>query len=120
MTQCAASTTRIRASSRDRGGSPPQRGAVFDRLKNVTAPQKFSAPVASPIAALRGAIVTPTEVIADGLLVPADDRVPWVGEVSNAREAGYGAPLGGANPVPTCSYILPGRVDRQSHGGGGG
>src|SRR5690625_6360210 len=79
MTQCAASTTRIRASSRDRGGSPPQRGAVFGRLKNVTAPQEFSAPVGSPISALRGAIVTPTEVIADGLLVTADDRITWVG-----------------------------------------
>lgn len=119
MTQCAASTTRIRASSRDRGGSPPQRGAVFGRLKNVTAPQKFSAPVGSPIAALRGAIVTPTEVIADGLLVTADDRITWVGEVSNAQDAGHGAALGEANQVPTGSYILPGLVDGHCHGGGG-
>ena len=65
---------------------------------------------------LRGRVVTPTEVIADGLVVLRGATIAWVGEAAQAVAAGWsGVPDAVEVPVT----VLPGLVDIHTHGGGG-
>lgn len=65
---------------------------------------------------LRGRVVTPAEVIADGLVVLRDGLIAWVGEAAAAAAAGWSdVPEADANPAT----LLPGLVDVHDHGGGG-
>ena len=65
---------------------------------------------------LRGRVVTPTEVIDDGVVVLRDGLIVWVGEARAAGAAGWsGVPEAAATPVT----LLPGLVDVHTHGGGG-
>ncbi|MCJ0894856.1 N-acetylglucosamine-6-phosphate deacetylase [Rhodococcus sp. ARC_M5] len=59
---------------------------------------------------LRGRVVTRDEVIEDGVLALAGDRIEWVGPVS--------AWVGDAAPQSNAT-ILPGLVDLHCHGGAG-
>lgn len=84
----------------------------------MTGPQ-FFAEANAEVAALRGALVTPTEVISDGLLVLEGDRIMWVGPAEQAAGAGYEQALRAATVLPADNYVLPGLVDGHCHGGGG-
>jgi N-acetylglucosamine-6-phosphate deacetylase len=65
---------------------------------------------------LRGRVVTPTEVIADGVVVVRGETIEWVGEAAHAAAAGWpGVP----DPVEHPVTVLPGLVDIHTHGGGG-
>ncbi|MGV8978519.1 MAG: N-acetylglucosamine-6-phosphate deacetylase [Cellulomonas sp.] len=65
---------------------------------------------------VRGRVVTPTEVIADGVVVLRGTRIEWVGAAADAAAAGWpGAP----DPVEPPVTVLPGLVDIHTHGGGG-
>jgi N-acetylglucosamine-6-phosphate deacetylase len=65
---------------------------------------------------LRGEVVTPAEVLPDGAVVVAGDRIAWVGPVAQLpgtwRDDLPGAPAPGTT-------LLPGLVDLHDHGGGG-
>lgn len=65
---------------------------------------------------LRGEVVTPTEVLPDGVVVLADGRIAWVGPAAQlpARWADDLPPV----PAPGTT-LLPGLVDVHDHGGGG-
>jgi len=65
---------------------------------------------------LRGRVVTPTEVIADGVVVFRGARIAWVGEAAYATAAGWS---GVPDPVAVPFTVLPGLVDLHTHGGGG-
>ena len=65
---------------------------------------------------LRGRVVTPTEVIADGLVVLRDGLIAWVGPVADAAAAGW-SPVPDVDATPVT--LLPGLVDLHDHGGGG-
>jgi N-acetylglucosamine-6-phosphate deacetylase len=70
----------------------------------------------SPLIYLRGAVVTPQEVIQDGVVVIRGDTIAWVGPAGAAQGDGWGgAPE--AQQVPLT--LLPGLVDLHNHGGGG-
>jgi len=64
--------------------------------------------------ALAGRVVTPTEVLEDGVVVVRGDVLEWVGERADAAEAGYADVPSGDGVT-----ILPGLVDVHDHGGGG-
>lgn len=65
---------------------------------------------------LRGRVVTPTEVIADGIVVVHGETIAWVGHAAHAAAAGWsGIPDPSEHPVT----LLPGLVDVHTHGGGG-
>ena len=61
---------------------------------------------------LRGRVVTPAGVLADGVVVVEGTRIAWVGPADQAP-AGLALP-----PAGPCTY-LPGLVDIHCHGGGG-
>ena len=63
---------------------------------------------------LRGRVVTPDEVVADGAVVVEGDRLRWVGPVTAVPEAWRSA-----LPAPSADTLLPGLVDIHCHGGGG-
>ncbi|MHB1063095.1 MAG: N-acetylglucosamine-6-phosphate deacetylase [Georgenia sp.] len=65
---------------------------------------------------LRGRVVTPTEVIADGVVVIRGEVIAWVGEARDAETAGWS---GVPDPVAAPPTVLPGLVDIHTHGGGG-
>jgi len=65
---------------------------------------------------LRGRVVTPTEVIADGVVVLRGATIAWVGEAAQAAAAGWS---GVPDAVPSPVTVLPGLVDIHTHGGGG-
>jgi N-acetylglucosamine-6-phosphate deacetylase len=65
---------------------------------------------------LRGRVVTPTEVIADGVVVVRGETIEWVGEAAHAAAAGW---TGVPDPVEHPVTVLPGLVDIHTHGGGG-
>ena len=69
--------------------------------------------------ALRGRVVTPHEILDDGLVVVTDRHIAWVGRAQDARGAGFGRALAAASPAPEGGYLLPGLVDVHCHGGGG-
>ena len=43
--------------------------------------------------ALRGRVVTPHEILDDGLVVVTDRHIAWVGRAQDARGAGFGRAL---------------------------
>lgn len=64
----------------------------------------------------RGRVVTPNEVIEDGVVVVEDGTIAWVGDAARAIGAGWpDVPAPAAEPVT----VLPGLVDLHCHGGGG-
>lgn len=64
----------------------------------------------------RGRVVTPTEVIDDGVVVVRGETIVWVGAAARAAHDGWPeAP----DPVATPVTMLPGLVDLHTHGGGG-
>ncbi len=69
--------------------------------------------------ALRGRVVTPFQIIEDGLVVLAERHILWVGPASQAEQAGWAGLLTSAETAPEGGYILPGLVDVHCHGGGG-
>ena len=85
----------------------------------MTASQKFHVDKSTALTALRGAVVTPTEVIDDGLIVVEGQQIAWVGPASEATAAGHGNALESAQVLPEDGYALPGLVDGHCHGGGG-
>ncbi len=65
---------------------------------------------------LRGRVVTPAEVVPDGLVVMQDGLITWVGPAGDAAAAGWTqVPAPDAQPLT----LLPGLVDIHTHGGGG-
>ncbi|RMI04695.1 amidohydrolase family protein, partial [Cellulomonas triticagri] len=65
---------------------------------------------------LRGEVVTPTELVPDGVVVLARDRIAWVGPAHQLP--GEWAGDLPADPAPGTT-LLPGLVDLHDHGGGG-
>jgi len=73
------------------------------------------------IVALRGRVVTPQDLIDDGVVVVADGLVRWVGPIVAAEHADPAvaeAVARAAAPEPG-TVLLPGLVDLHDHGGGG-
>ncbi|MDO4242406.1 MAG: amidohydrolase family protein [Actinomyces sp.] len=70
-------------------------------------------------AAVRGRVVTPEEVIDDGVVVLAEGRIVWVGPAERAGAAGHGEAVSSAHTAPEGGFVLPGLVDVHCHGGGG-
>lgn len=62
-----------------------------------------------------GEIVTPTQIISNGVLVVNEDRIEFVGDKTQALASNYDL----STACITDGYILPGLVDIHSHGGGG-
>ena len=76
-------------------------------------------PGADPLV-LRGRVVTPDAVHADGAVVVEGDRITWVGPVSTATAPPALAAAVAAAPEPAPgTTLLPGLVDLHNHGGGG-
>ena len=75
--------------------------------------------MSSVATALRGRVVTPVEIIEDGLVVVAERHIAWVGAAAEAGRAGWDDLLSGAVVAPEGGYLLPGLVDVHCHGGGG-
>ena len=75
--------------------------------------------MSSVATALRGRVVTPVEIIEDGLVVVAEGHIAWVGAAAEAERAGWGDLLVDAVVAPESGYLLPGLVDVHCHGGGG-
>ena len=75
--------------------------------------------MSSVATALRGRVVTPVEIIEDGLVVVAERHIAWVGAAADAERAGWGGLLADAVVAPESGYLLPGLVDVHCHGGGG-
>ncbi|WP_336922239.1 N-acetylglucosamine-6-phosphate deacetylase [Aquipuribacter sp. SD81] len=69
-----------------------------------------TAPPATPPTVLRGRVVLPTRVEADGVVVVDGTRIAWVGPAAAAPVPA---------PAPTDDVLLPGLVDLHCHGGGG-
>jgi len=69
-----------------------------------------------PARYLRGRVVTPADVIEDGVVVIGGDTIAWVGSAADAARAGW-------PDVPNAGEVhhtvLPGLVDLHNHGGGG-
>lgn len=63
---------------------------------------------------LRGRVVTPDEVVADGAVVVESELLRWVGPATAVPEAWRGV-----LPAPSDDTLLPGLVDIHCHGGGG-
>lgn len=69
--------------------------------------------------AFTGRVVTPFEIIEDGAVVITDGHIAWVGETSQAQQAGFGEEIAHATAAPEDGYLIPGLVDVHCHGGGG-
>ncbi|SDM38591.1 N-acetylglucosamine-6-phosphate deacetylase [Actinomyces ruminicola] len=78
-----------------------------------------AAPTAGPPFALRGRVVTPMQIIDDGVVVIAERHLAWVGSADEAVGAGWAGLLDDARVAPPGGYLLPGLVDVHCHGGGG-
>ncbi|GEN81302.1 N-acetylglucosamine-6-phosphate deacetylase [Actinotalea fermentans] len=63
---------------------------------------------------LRGRVVTPDQVLDDGVVVTDGARITWVGPAAQAPD-GVALP----EPAPQPRTYLPGLVDLHCHGGGG-
>ena len=75
--------------------------------------------MSSVATAWTGRVVTPHEIIEDGVIVLVDRHIVWVGRQRHAAAAGFGQALAGAQTAPEDGYLLPGLVDVHCHGGGG-
>ncbi len=64
---------------------------------------------------IRGDVVTPEEVVVDGVVLADDGVITWVGRAADAPP-GLEGRLGGPPPD---QLVLPGLVDLHNHGGGG-
>ena len=60
--------------------------------------------------ALRGRVVTPHEILDDGLVVVTDRHIAWVGRAQDARGAGFGRALEAASPAPEGGEEQAGQV----------
>ena len=69
--------------------------------------------------ALRGRVVTPQEVLEDGVVVLDGPVIAWVGERRDAAAAGYAAEVEAAAEPAEGQVVLPGLVEVHNHGGGG-
>ena len=69
--------------------------------------------------ALRGRVVTPQEVVEDGVVVLDGAKIAWVGDRRDAAAAGYGAEVEAAEAPVDGQVVLPGLVELHNHGGGG-
>ncbi|MHA7134637.1 N-acetylglucosamine-6-phosphate deacetylase [Oerskovia turbata] len=69
--------------------------------------------------ALRGRVVTPTEVIEDGVVVLDGASIAWVGDRRDAVAAGFAAEVEAAAEPAEGQLVLPGLVEVHNHGGGG-
>ncbi|QHO91512.1 N-acetylglucosamine-6-phosphate deacetylase [Actinomyces sp. 432] len=78
-----------------------------------------SAAAADTPFALRGRVVTPMQIIDDGVVVIAARHLAWVGPATEAARAGWADLLASACSAPAGGYLLPGLVDVHCHGGGG-
>lgn len=67
---------------------------------------------------IRGDVVTPEGVIADGVVVVDDGVITWVGSAEAAVGAGWGDAVAAVAAEPD-RLVLPGLVDLHDHGGGG-
>jgi N-acetylglucosamine-6-phosphate deacetylase len=65
---------------------------------------------------VRGDLVVPDGVIADGAVLSEEGVITWVGPAREAPRAGIEAALD--EPAPD-RFVLPGLVDLHDHGGGG-
>jgi len=72
--------------------------------------------MSSTPALLRGNIVLPQEIIADGIVAFTDGMLTYVGNIPDIPAELV--PDGGLPPT-TSDYLLPGLVDIHNHGGGG-
>lgn len=87
-------------------------------MTSFDAPEPAPAAVPAAPAAVRGRVVTPTTVLADGVVVLDGDRIACVGDVADAAAAGH--PEAAEVPAPAAgTTVLPGLVDIHCHGGGG-
>lgn len=73
-----------------------------------------SQPVTEPPSVLRGRVVTPDEVLDDGVVVVHGPQLRWVGRAADVPE-----PWRESLPAATADTLLPGLVDIHCHGGGG-
>lgn len=64
----------------------------------------------------RGDVVTPEEVVVDGVVLADGGVITWVGPVADAPRTGIEDRLVGPPPD---QVVLPGLVDLHDHGGGG-
>ena len=69
--------------------------------------------------AFTGRVVTPFQIIENGLLVLSGSHIAWVGPAEDAERFGFAEALAHATPAPEGGYLLPGLVDVHCHGGGG-
>ncbi|UWX96201.1 amidohydrolase family protein [Arthrobacter zhaoxinii] len=65
---------------------------------------------------LRGTLLTPDELVPDGILAFEGDRITYAGPAGGFDDAGWPAPA----PLPAGALILPGLVDLHCHGAAGG
>ncbi|WP_257210324.1 N-acetylglucosamine-6-phosphate deacetylase [Actinomyces ruminis] len=96
-------------------------------MSNAAMPVSTTPPITDPGAAptddapfaLRGRVVTPLQIIDDGIVVIAARHIAWVGPTAEAARAGWSDLLTAAHSAPEGGYLLPGLVDVHCHGGGG-
>ncbi|MFF2621433.1 N-acetylglucosamine-6-phosphate deacetylase [Oerskovia jenensis] len=69
--------------------------------------------------ALRGRVVTPREVLEDGVVVLDGPQIAWVGDRRDAAAAGFAAEVEAADEPAAGQLVLPGLVELHNHGGGG-
>lgn len=79
------------------------------------AEQKSANPSHSAPRWLRGALVLPDRIVADGLLEVAEGRIAGVWDLQQEAEPDHSA----AETVQVDGYIAPGYIDIHVHGGGG-
>ena len=69
--------------------------------------------------AIRGRVVTPTEIVEDGVVVLAGEEIAFVGSLSEAHDAGYDKIVASASSPAAGQIVTPGLIDIHCHGGGG-
>ena len=97
-------------------------------LPSVPPPASSAGPSAGPSAgqapragrfALRGRVVTPQEVVEDGVVVLDGPVIAWVGDRRDAAAAGFAVEVAAAPEPAPGQVVLPGLVELHNHGGGG-
>ena len=69
--------------------------------------------------AIRGRVVTPTEIVEDGVVVLAGEEIAFVGSLTEAHDAGYDKIVASASSPAAGQIVTPGLIDIHCHGGGG-